>query len=80
MINCLEKAHFIAHTLHETASYSLLEEGLGGKAESEVYDGYKGRGLMQLTYKNNYELYGLAVNENFLGNNKPEFDEIHLTF
>ncbi|MDT0199062.1 MULTISPECIES: glycoside hydrolase family 19 protein [unclassified Acinetobacter] len=70
MINCLEKAHFIAHTLHETASYSLLEEGLGGKSESEVYDGYKGRGLMQLTYKNNYELYGLAVNENFLGNNK----------
>lgn len=67
---CLEKAHFIAHTLHETARYSLMEEGLGGKSESEVYDGYKGRGLMQLTYKKNYELYGLAVNENFLGNHR----------
>lgn len=70
MNNCLEKAHFIAHTLHETASYSLLEEGLGGKPESSVYDGYKGRGLMQITYKKNYEQYGLAVNENFLGENK----------
>ena len=66
----MEKAHFIAHTLHETASYSLLEEGLGGKPESSVYDGYKGRGLMQITYKKNYEQYGLAVNENFLGENK----------
>ncbi|MEK5778326.1 pyocin R, lytic enzyme, partial [Acinetobacter nosocomialis] len=63
----MEKAHFIAHTLHETASYSLMEEGLAGKSESEVYDGYKGRGLIQITYKTNYESYGLAVNENFLG-------------
>lgn len=70
MNNCLEKAHFISHTLHETASYTLLEEGLGRKSESEVYDGYKGRGLMQITYKTNYEQYGLAVNENFLGQNK----------
>lgn len=70
MSNCLEKAHFIAHTLHETASYSLMEEGLAGKSESEVYDGYKGRRLMQITYKTNYESYGLAVNENFLGNNR----------
>lgn len=70
MNNCLEKAHFIAHTLHETAGYSLLEEGLGGKPESSVYDGYKGRGLMQITYKKNYEGYGNAINDNFLGNNK----------
>ena len=70
MNNCLEKAHFIAHTLHETASYRLLEEGLGGKPESSVYDGYKGRGLMQITYKSNYEGYGKAVNEDFTGSNK----------
>lgn len=70
MNNCLEKAHFIAHTLHETAGYSLMEEGLGGKSESSVYDGYKGRGLMQLTYKKNYEGYGNAVKENFLNENK----------
>ena len=35
MNNCLEKAHFIAHTLHETASYSLLEEGLGGNLKAQ---------------------------------------------
>lgn len=70
MNSCLEKAHFIAHTLHETASYTLMEERLGGKPESSVYDGYKGRGLMQLTYKTNYNQYGLAVNENFLEKNK----------
>lgn len=70
MNNCLEKAHFIAHTLHETAGYRLLEEGLGGKPESSVYDGYKGRGLMQITYKSNYEGYGKAVNEDFTENNK----------
>ena len=70
MNNCLEKAHFIAHTLHETGGYRLMEEGLGGKSESSVYDGYKGRGLMQITYKSNYEGYGLVVNENFIGNNK----------
>lgn len=70
MNNCLEKAHFIAHTLHETAGYSLMEEGLGGKSESSVYDGYKGRGLMQLTYKKNYEGYGNAVKESFLNENK----------
>ncbi|MDM1487368.1 hypothetical protein HXZ67_10855 [Acinetobacter towneri] len=75
MHNCLEKAHFIAHTLHETASYSLLEEVLVGKTESQVYDGYKGRGLMQLTYKNNYMQYGLAVNENFLGENKHKISK-----
>lgn len=71
MKNCLEKAHFLAQTLHETASYSLLEEGLPkGVAEKDVYDGYKGRGLMQITYKKNYEGYGKAVNENFIGENK----------
>ncbi|CAP02980.1 hypothetical protein; putative Chitinase (plasmid) [Acinetobacter baumannii SDF] len=68
---CLEKAHFIAQTLHETASYTLLEEGLKpGVQEKDVYDGYKGRGLMQITYKKNYEAYGKAVGENFLGENK----------
>lgn len=68
---CLEKAHFIAHTLHETGGYSLLEEGLPkGVQEKDVYDGYKGRGLIQITYKANYEGYGKAIGENFLDNNK----------
>ncbi|RKG32958.1 pyocin R, lytic enzyme [Acinetobacter guerrae] len=71
MNTCMEKAHFIAHTLHETGGYSLLEEGLKkGVKEKDVYDGYKGRGLMQITYKKNYEAYGQAVNENFTDENK----------
>lgn len=76
MNTCLEKAHFIAQTLHETAGYTLLEEGLRpGVQEKEVYDGYKGRGLMQITYGKNYEAYGKAVNENFLNGNKDRISK-----
>ncbi|TCP88666.1 putative chitinase [Cricetibacter osteomyelitidis] len=71
---CIEKACFIAHTLKETANYTLLEEILVDPKDEELnYKGYKGRGLMQLTFEENYAAYGIAVandRNKFLGKNK----------
>ena len=71
MNSCIEKTHFLSQTLHETGEYNLMEEGLQkGVQEKDVYDGYKGRGLMQITYKKNYVAYGESVDEDFTGENK----------
>ncbi|OOF60663.1 hypothetical protein, partial [Rodentibacter sp. Ppn85] len=68
---CIGKAFFIANSLHESGEYKFLEEILGkGIQEKDVYDGYKGRGVMQLTWADNYRGYGESVGENFLGDNK----------
>ena len=62
---CIEKAYFIAHTLHETGQYTLLEEtGVNEQQERIRYGGYKGRGIMQLTWEKNYREYGKAVSGN----------------
>ena len=68
---CIGKAFFIANSLHESGEYKFLEEILAkGVQEKDVYDGYKGRGVMQLTWEDNYRGYGKSVGENFLGENK----------
>lgn len=68
---CIGKAFFIANSLHESGEYKFLEEILAkGIQEKDVYDGYKGRGVMQLTWEDNYRGYGKSVGENFLGENK----------
>ncbi|MDC2826172.1 hypothetical protein PHA51_09050 [Rodentibacter pneumotropicus] len=68
---CIGKAFFIANSLHESGEYKFLEEILEkGVQEKDVYDGYKGRGVMQLTWADNYKGYGESVGENFLGDNK----------
>ncbi|MCW3807185.1 glycoside hydrolase family 19 protein [Plebeiibacterium marinum] len=59
---CLEKAHFLAQMLVESANLSAVEEG---NVNSTDYGGFPGRGLMQLTYKNTYEEYGEFVDEDF---------------
>lgn len=71
MNSCIVKAQFLAQVMHESGGFQYLEEGLTpGVQEKDVYDGYKGRGLMQLTYKANYAAYGKAVGENFLNENR----------
>ncbi len=69
---CLEKAYFLANSLHESAEYTILEEYLGSKREEDVYDGYKGRGFFQLTWEANYRAYGASLGnaDQFLGKNK----------
>jgi len=68
---CIGKAFFIANLLHESGEYKFLEEILPkGVQEKDVYDGYKGRGIMQLTWFDNYKGYGESVGESFLDDNK----------
>ena len=71
LILVLVKLFFIANSLHESGEYKFLEEILPkGVQEKDVYDGYKGRGIMQLTWFDNYKGYGESVGENFLDDNK----------
>lgn len=70
---CLKKAHFLAQVGHESAQTRLLEEsGYTEEMEKKTYGGYKGRGLMQLTYKDAYEKYGASVGKDFLAANRVQ--------
>ena len=73
----MRKAHFLAQVGHETGQLRLLAEQLPkGKEEKDVYDGYKGRGLIQITYKEGYEAYGSYVGQDFTGSNKVNLEKI----
>jgi predicted chitinase len=73
---CIKKVHFLAQIGHESAELQFVAEILGKDVkEKDVYDGYKGRGLVQLTWKANYKAYGDAVSENFLYDNKVKLEE-----
>jgi predicted chitinase len=75
--SCIRKTHFLAQVGHETGQLSLLAEVLKkGVKEADVYDGYKGRGLIQITYKAGYVAYGEYVNEDFTGDKKTGLEEI----
>lgn len=75
--SCLRKSHALAQIGHESGCLRYLAEILPkGTKEDDVYDGYKGRGLIQLTYKINYERYGAYVGMDFLGENKNKLESI----
>lgn len=73
-------AHFIAQTAHETGGYQWLQE-LGGPSYFSRYDGradlgnihpgdgakYHGRGLIQLTGRNNYMRATVVVGRDLIG-------------
>lgn len=72
---CMRRMHFLAQIGHESASLKYTAEILNkGVSESNVYDGYKGRGLIQITWKKNYEKYGDFIGEDFLGKNKYKLE------
>ncbi len=76
MTTCLRKAHFLAQIGHESGELHYTAEVLPkGKKEADVYDGYKGRGLLQITYKANYQKYGKAVNHDFTGDHRTDLEE-----
>jgi predicted chitinase len=65
---CINKAHFIAQTMVESANYSVTKEILNSNRPHPAYWPYIGRGLIQLTGEDNYRNFGAAVSEDFLSN------------
>lgn len=57
---CLRKLHYLAQLIHESGSFQYTEE-LG--VDEAAYGGFKGRGLIQLTFESNYKDYGEFVND-----------------
>jgi predicted chitinase len=73
---CLRKAHFLAQIGHESGELHYTAEELPeGKNESDVYDGYKGRGLIQITYLRNYKAYGKSVHHDFLKKHRKQLEQ-----
>jgi predicted chitinase len=73
---CLRKAHFLAQIGHESGELTYRAEQLRkGVKESGVYDGYKGRGLIQITWKKNYAAYGRAVHHDFLDAHRTDLEK-----
>ncbi|WP_440030467.1 glycoside hydrolase family 19 protein [Chromobacterium amazonense] len=73
---CMRKIHFLAQIGKESGSLTYTAEVLAkGKKESDVYDGYKGRGLIQITWKSNYTKYGQFIGVDLLDKNKIKLEE-----
>lgn len=69
--SCMRKAHALAQIGKESGSLKFRAEVLeAGKTEESAYAGYKGRGLIQLTFKTKYQEYGDYKGVSFLGENR----------
>jgi len=58
----LKRCHFLAQLITESGSFRYTKEQRVADTE---YGGFVGRGLIQLTWEDNYKAYGNYVNENF---------------
>jgi len=92
--NCLRKAHFLAQIWWETDRFNTLQEYASGNhynpgnhpqakknGNTKIGDGpkYKGRGCMQLTWKNNYRAYAKYVDQeqHILANSQEIASSLH---
>lgn len=76
----LRQAHFLAQLGHESGSFKYTEEIASGSAyegrkdlgNTQKGDGerFKGRGLIQLTGRSNYEKYGASIGQDLTVDNK----------
>lgn len=57
---CREKSHFLAQVLHESGNFRFTKEINGEQAS---YQPWFGRGLIQITLRENYEKYGEYIDE-----------------
>ncbi|MGL5846387.1 MAG: hypothetical protein ACRCYG_07255 [Aeromonas veronii] len=64
---CVGKAHFLAQVFHESGNLYYTKE-IGGNAKS--YSPWYGRGLIQITFKDNYQAYGDYVEEDFISSDE----------
>jgi predicted chitinase len=61
---CIARAHFLAQAFTESGSLSATREH-GGHLS---YDPWRGRGLIQVTFQENYQAYGDYVHEDLTSN------------
>ncbi|MGL5813249.1 MAG: hypothetical protein ACRCYW_07965 [Aeromonas sp.] len=59
---CVGKAHFLAQVVYENGNLYYTKE-IGWNAKS--YSPWYGRGLIQITFRDNYQAYGDYVGEDF---------------
>ncbi|QJP98348.1 glycoside hydrolase family 19 protein [Pseudomonas fluorescens] len=71
IVTCISKAHVLAQMLHESGSLGVTIEGYNSLPS---YAPYIGRGLIQITYEENYKAYGIFIGENFLG--APDYNKM----
>ena len=80
----LRAAHFLAQVAHESDGFCTTEEYASGKAyegradlgNTHPGDGvrYKGRGLIQLTGRHNYQVYGKIIGEDLVAHPEQAAD------
>lgn len=70
---CLRKSHFLAQIFLESGELALLEEqGISDEKEKSSYRGYKGRGLIQITFPEPYMEYGKYKGLDFTNENRKK--------
>jgi predicted chitinase/LysM repeat protein len=74
--SCLRKSHALAQMGHESGGLHYMAELVSNAVAEANYGGYKGRGLIQITFEENYKKYGDYVGVDFLGANKVKLEEI----
>ncbi|KVO48519.1 glycoside hydrolase family 19 protein [Burkholderia ubonensis] len=63
---CVARAHFLAQILHESGGFSATLESNGKGVKS--YDPWRGRGLIQITFEENYNSYKKYSGEDVTSN------------